>query len=50
MSNLVEQFCLNCKKDKCKYGHCSELTNYVKELYKNKVIKKRGGHKLKRAN
>ena len=43
MSNLVVEFCTNCKKSTCKYGDCAELKNYVKSLRKKKLLKNKGG-------
>lgn len=42
MSNLINEYCLNCKKRKCN-GNCKDLRNYIKDLINKKIITKRGG-------
>ena len=44
MNNAVYNFCMNCKKPKCK-GDCEERREFVKELIKKRLLRKRGGKK-----
>lgn len=41
-SNLVEDFCLNCNKNKCR-GNCKDFKAYLRNLRENKLIKNKGG-------
>ena len=50
MSDLVINFCTNCKKPMCKHGYCKELKNYVKSLRKQKLLKNKGGKNTKKRN
>ena len=47
MSNLIVEFCTNCKKPTCKHGDCTELKNYVKSLRKKNLLKNKGGRTKK---
>ena len=47
MSNLVNEYCLNCKKSKCN-GNCKELRAFTKSLVERKIIPKRGGKRTVR--
>ena len=46
-SNLIESFCLNCNKSKCR-GYCKEFRDYMRTLQTSKLIKNRGGRPRKK--